>query len=297
MGYVIVTDSVPDLEEAFLLQNGICTVPLRFTVDGWDTAEDDFGRTVSFSDFYQQLRAGRIITTAPADQTAFTSVFEGILKSRRDVVYFGLSSRLSEQYQTACMAAKELQERYDNEIYCVDTLAVSGGQALLVREAVKRKAEGMTAEQLAEWAEAYRSRIAQYVLVDDPKYLQRNGDIEQQSFRFGSRGSMCQLLRIEAGRLVPGKKVRGRKKTLELLERQLATQLPAGGAAYISHGDCREDAEELAKYLLRHAGVSHAELIVLNQVVGAHAGPDAIGVCFCREASADMDTEKPQSHD
>ena len=33
MGYVIVTDSVPDLEEAFLFQNGICTVPLRFTVE------------------------------------------------------------------------------------------------------------------------------------------------------------------------------------------------------------------------------------------------------------------------
>ena len=106
MGYVIVTDSVPDLEEAFLFQNGICTVPLRFTVEGWDTAEDDFGRTVSFSEFYQQLRNGTIITTAPADQTAFTSVFEGILKSRRDVVYFGLSSRLSTQYQTACGAAE-----------------------------------------------------------------------------------------------------------------------------------------------------------------------------------------------
>ena len=297
MGYVIVTDSVPDLEEAFLFQNGICTVPLRFTVDGWDTAEDDFGRTVSFSDFYQQLRNGTIITTAPADQTAFTSVFEGILKSRRDVVYFGLSSRLSEQYHTACAAAEELRERYDNAIYCVDTLMVSGGQALMVREAVKRKAEGMTAEQLAEWAEAYRSRIVQYVLVDDPKYLQRNGDIEQQHSRFGSRGNMCQLLHIEAGGLVPGKKVRGRSKALELLERQLAAQLPEGSAVYISHGDCREDAETLAKYLLKHAGVNHAEFIVLNQVIGAHAGPDAIGVCFCRKASADMDAEEPQSHD
>ena len=297
MGYVIVTDSVPDLEEAFLFQNGICTVPLRFTVEGWDTAEDDFGRTVSFSEFYQQLRNGTIITTAPADQTAFTSVFEGILKSRRDVVYFGLSSRLSTQYQTACGAAEELRKRYDNEIYCVDTLAVSGGQALLVREAVRHKAEGMTAEQLAEWAEAFRNQIVQYVLVDDPKYLQRNGDIEPQHSLFGARGTACQLMQMEAGVLVPGKKIRGRKKALELLERQLTARLPAGGEAYISHGDCREEAEELAKALLRHAGLKHVELIVLNEVIGAHTGPDAISVCFSREEAAVMEPEESGAQD
>lgn len=282
MGYVIVTDSVLDLEERFLFQNGICTVPLRFTIDGWDTAEDDFGRTVSFLDFYQQLRQGTRITTAPADQTAFTSVFEGILKSRRDVVYFGLSSHLSEQYQIACAAAEELHKRYDHTIYCVDTLAVSSGLALLVREAVRQKAAGMTAEQLTEWAQEYRNQIAQYILVDDPKYLQRNGDLQQSHTLFGSRGNTCQLIQLEAGKLVEGKKVRTRKKAMELFERQLTSRLPKDSAAYISYGDCRNDAEELAKSLLK-AGCKHVELIVLNEVIGAHTGPDTISICFSRE--------------
>ena len=85
MGYVIVTDSVLDIEERFLHQNGICTVPLSFTIDGYDTVEDDFGKTVPFSDFYRQLRDGAAVTTAQAPISAFTSVFEGILKSKRDV--------------------------------------------------------------------------------------------------------------------------------------------------------------------------------------------------------------------
>ena len=59
MGYVIVTDSVLDIEERFLHQNGICTVPLSFTIDGYDTVEDDFGKTVPFSDFYRQRRSCR----------------------------------------------------------------------------------------------------------------------------------------------------------------------------------------------------------------------------------------------
>ena len=76
MGYVIVTDSVLDIEERFLHQNGICTVPLSFTIDGYDTVEDDFGKTVPFSDFYRQLRDGAAVTTAQAPISAFTSVFE-----------------------------------------------------------------------------------------------------------------------------------------------------------------------------------------------------------------------------
>lgn len=292
MGYVIVTDSVPDLEQRFLFQNGICTVPLRFTVGDRDTAEDDFGRTVSFSDFYQQMRDGTIVTTAPADQIAFTSVFEGILKSRRDVVYFGLSSGLSEQYQTACTAAESLQKRYENHIYCVDTLAASVGQALLVREAVRHKAEGMSAEQLVTWAEGFRNEIVQYLLVDNPKYLQQHGDIAQQHVLFGARGNVCQLIQVIRGRLVPGKKIHGRKKALEWLERQLSAQIAVGSEIYISHGDCRKEAEELAKSLLQRIGLKRVELIVLNEVLGAHAGPDAIGICFCRVDVAVMHQEK-----
>ncbi|MCD8357245.1 MAG: DegV family protein [Clostridia bacterium] len=284
MGYVIVTDSVLDLEEDFLFQNGICTVPLQFTVEGWDTVEDDFGRTVSFSSFYQQLRQGKNITTAPAHQSAFTSVFEGILKSNRDVVYLGLSSALSGNYQIACIAAEELKTRYYNQVYCVDTLAASGGQALIVSEAAKRKAEGLTSEQLVEWAAEYRSRISHCFMVDDLQYLERNGDLEKKTSLFGSRGSTCQLLHLDtSGKLALDKKVRGRKKALELLQKQAVAQLPKGGTAYISHADCREDAEELAKNLLHNAGLKHVEYIMLNEVIGAHAGPGAIGVFFCRE--------------
>ena len=130
MGYVIVTDSVLDIEERFLHQNGICTVPLSFTIDGYDTVEDDFGKTVPFSDFYQQLRGGAAVTTAQAPISAFTSVFEGILKSKRDVVYLGFSSALSGNYQTGCIAKNELDGKYSNQIYCVDTLAAAGASAL-----------------------------------------------------------------------------------------------------------------------------------------------------------------------
>lgn len=283
MGYVIVTDSVLDIEEGFLHQNGICTVPLSFTIDGYDTVEDNFGKTVPFSDFYQLLRGETSITTAQASLSAFTSVFEGVLKSKRDVVYLGFSSALSGTYQTACAAKKELEEKYGNEIYCVDTLAAAGGQTLLVREAAKRKSEGYTAEQLVEWAQEFRKHIVHWFTVEDLLYLHRGGRLPKGSAVMGSLLNVKPVLYVsDEGKLVAWKKARGRKRALDMLAKQLNKHIREVGKypVTISHGDCLEDAEYLKDYLLSHTAVEQVEIHMLDTVIGAHAGPGTIAV-FC----------------
>lgn len=283
MGYVIVTDSVLDIEERFLHQNGICTVPLSFTIDGYDTVEDDFGKTVPFSDFYRQLRDGAAVTTAQAPISAFTSVFEGILKSKRDVVYLGFSSALSGNYQTGCIAKKELDGKYSNQIYCVDTLAAAGGQTLVIREAAKRKAKGYTAEQLVEWAQEFRKHVVHWFTVDDLLYLHRGGRVPKSAAVMGSLLSVKPILYVSAeGKLLVWKKARGRKRALEMLAKQMNKHIREIGTypVTISHGDCQEDAEYLKEYILSHTAVEQVEIHMLDTVIGAHAGPGTVAL-FC----------------
>ncbi len=283
MGYVIVTDSVLDIDEAFLIQKEICTVPLSFTLEGHDTIEDDFGRTISFSSFYNQLREGKNVTTSQATVGAFCSVFEGILKSRRDVVYIGFSSALSGSFHSACMARDELKDKYHNKIYCVDTFAASGGQTLIVREAIKRKEEGLTAEQLAEWIEQFRSHVVHWFTVDDLFYLHRGGRVSRTSAVMGSLVGIKPVLYVsDDGRLIADKKIRGRRKALETLCRQMNAHIQEVGQypVTISHGDCLEDAEYLKQYILSHSKVEEVEIHMLDTVIGAHAGPGTVALFF-----------------
>ena len=283
MGYVIVTDSVLDIEERFLHQNGICTVPLSFTIDGYDTVEDDFGKTVPFSDFYRQLRDGAAVTTAQAPISAFTSVFEGILKSKRDVVYLGFSSALSGNYQTGCIAKNELDGKYSNQIYCVDTLAAAGGQTLVIREAAKRKAKGYTAEQLVEWAQEFRKHVVHWFTVDDLLYLHCGGRVPKSAAVMGSLLSVKPILYVsDEGKLLVWKKARGRKRALEMLAKQMNKHIREIGTypVTISHGDCQEDAEYLKEYILSHTAVEQVEIHMLDTVIGAHAGPGTVAP-FC----------------
>ena len=89
------------------------------------------------------------------------------------------------------------------------------------------------------------------------------------------------------GSLQQDRRVRGRKKSLELLCRMLNTY-PAAGAVSGHHQPCR---------LPRGRGISCAiyysafqggtvEYHMLNPIIGAHAGPGAIGVFFMATSAA-----------
>lgn len=284
MDYVIVTDSVLDIDRSYLVKNEVCYVPLSFTFQGEDTVEDDFGETVPFDAFYKKLRDGQIATTSQATVGSFCSVFEGILKSGRDVVYLGFSSALSGNYNAGCMARDELDGKYfGHAIYCVDTFAASGGQTLLIREAVERKKEGYTAEQLVIWAEEFRKHVIHWFTVDDLMFLHRGGRVAKSTAVIGSFVGIKPVLYVsDDGRLLPDKKVRGRKRSLEMLAKEMMVHIRDVGKypVTISHGDCQEDAEYLRKYILKHTPVKKVEIHMLDTVIGAHSGPGTVALFF-----------------
>ena len=62
---------------------------------------------------------------------------EKVLQSGRDILYIGFSTGLSTTYQSGCIAAEELREKYpERTILTVDSLCASLGQGLLIHHAV-----------------------------------------------------------------------------------------------------------------------------------------------------------------
>lgn len=284
--YVIVTDSVLDLDESWFLENNVVWVPLSFTLEGYPTIEDDFGKTIPLPQFYQLLRDGKSVTTSQGTVGHFTEVFEHILQQGKDIVYVGFSSALSGSYHSACVAKKDLQQNYpDRRIYCVDTKSAAGGQTMVVREAVTCHQEGMPADRLVQHLEEMRGHILHWFTVDDLFYLHRGGRVSKSAAVMGSLVGIKPVLYVdEEGRLIPYKKVRGRKKSLEELANQLKLHIdPSQTERYqicISHGDCLDDAEYLRTYLQVHMGIKDIYIHILDTVIGAHSGPGTIALFF-----------------
>ena len=281
--FVLITDSTVDENAGYYAENDIPYAPLSLTVDG-RTLEEDCGQTLSFHDFYDLLRQGKQASTAQAKMDRFLRLFEQALAAGQDVLYVGFSSGLSGTYQAGCMAAAELAPRYpDRKILCVDSLAATGGEYLLVDKAREMRDEGCTAEETAAEIERLRLQVVHLFTVDDLNHLYRGGRLSRASAIVGSLLGIKPLLYMDdAGKLCVHGKLRGRQNVIRwLAERALCGITDRNTPVRISHGDCLEDAQLLAD-LLAKGGVQ-ADIRYVGTVIGSHTGPGVLAIFFFGE--------------
>ena len=279
--YQIITDSACDLP-ADLLQNlNVEKVSLSVLFRGENRPDSvDTG----IKEFYDGLRAGDVATTSAVNPESWKSVIEPSFRAGKDALVLAFSSGLSTTYQSAVIAAQELMEQYpDRKAYVVDTLCASLGEGLLVWYACRNRDGGMTLEELHTWVEENKPHICQWYTVDDQMYLKRGGRVSAATAMVGTMLQIKPILHVdEEGHLINRAKSRGRKASLEALAEKLRTS----GAGYdnrfvtISHGDCLEDAQYLAKILKERCGVEEVLISYVGAVIGSHAGPGTVALFF-----------------
>ena len=141
--FVIYTDSACDIQPADLAAWGVPyrSLTFRFTDSEKEYSNDD----MNSKEFYDRMRAGGVAKTAAVNSEAFAEEFDKILAAGNDLLYLGFSSGLSTTYNSACIAAEDLLEKYpQRKVYAVDTLSASMGQGLLVWLAAQLQKQGKT---------------------------------------------------------------------------------------------------------------------------------------------------------
>lgn len=75
-------------------------------------------------------------------------------------------------------------------------------------------------------------------------------------------------------------KERGRKKALNKIVDMAAKQIPGweNDLAMITHGDCIEDAEYVAKQVREKLGIQEVLINNIGTVIGSHTGPGVVAV-------------------
>ncbi|MBQ3223641.1 MAG: DegV family protein [Clostridia bacterium] len=282
--YRILTDSSCDLTPALAASLELTVLPLSVTI-GEDTYANYLDeREITFRDCYDALRAGKPSKTSAANVDAFLQVMDPILAAGEDILYLGFSSGLSGTYNAGCIAAEQMREKYpERKIYCVDTLAASLGQGLLIYLTVEKKRAGATVEQARDFAEETKLHVAHWFTVDDLNHLRRGGRVSATSAVLGTMLSIKPVLHMDdEGHLIFMEKVRGRKTSIKrMLEKMRESVVnPDGQTVFISHGDCIEEAEYLAARVREEWAVKDVIINYVGPVIGAHAGPGVIALFF-----------------
>ena len=284
--YIIATSSTSDLTRDYLDGHGIPFISYSYTIG--DTLYEDDCREESREAVYQGMRNnGDRLKTSMINEYIYCDFFTSLLDSGKDVIFLDMSQKMSVSYQKALLGAEMAREkRPERKIYVMDTRCISGGLGLLVTSMVERMEAGTGYDEVIQWGEANKLKIAHRFTVDDLNYLKAGGRVSNASALVGSLLAVKPVLYVpDGGTLDVAKKVRGRKAALAEILRGITDDLrevdTKGLEMRILHADCLTDAE-FVRDEVRAAFPDMGEIAIssLGVVIGAHCGPGLLTVFY-----------------
>ena len=281
MAYRIITDTCCDFPEQMYRDLNLTAVPLTVNFRGQavSTYPEAF-----LKEMFAGLRAGEEATTSAANPQNWEEAIAPVLEQGDDALVLAFSSGLSTTYQSAVIAASELMERFPGRtVKVVDTLCASLGQGLLVYYACQKRDAGMSLQELTDWCETNKYNLCHWFTVDDLMCLKRGGRVSAATALVGTMLQIKPVLHVDnEGHLINMAKVRGRKASIAALAKKMGeTMLPGeNDTVFICHGDCLEDAEQLAQMVKEQYGVKDVLIYYVGAVIGSHSGPGTLALFF-----------------
>ena len=279
--YVITVNSTVDLPKEWLEERHVPVVPLKYTIDG-ETYTDMEG--LSAKEFFAKLREGKMSVTSQVNPEEAAELLEPYVKDGKDVLHLGFSSGLSGTLNSMRIAGQMLEEKYpEAKVIVIDTLCACLGEGLLLYKALQQKALGKTIDETAQWVEENKLHICHNVTVDDLNHLHRGGRVSKTTAVLGTLVQIKPIIHMDDnGKLQVIGKERGRKKSLNKIV-DMAVEQSKGwdnDIIMITHGDCIEDAEYVAKLVREKMGIDNILINNIGTVIGSHTGPGVVAV-FC----------------
>ena len=282
--FSIVTDTSCDMPAAVAEKLGITAVPLKVMLAG-KTFDSSLSKlSIGNESFYNVLRSGVSVKTASPSIDDYERYFRKQLDKGKDVLYLGFSSALSGAFNVSLIAAEDLAEEYpERKIICVDTLCASMGLSMLIYHCVRRQQDGATIEEVRDFAQATKGRISHWFTPSDLNFLKRGGRLSAAAAAVGSVMNIKPVLKSdETGKLKVIYKARGRRLAIaKLVEQMNNNYFPDGSdTVFVTHADCPEDAELLARSITKNYGISNVMISEIGPALGAHCGPDTLALFY-----------------
>lgn len=282
----VITDSVAQVPTEMAQKLGITVVPLTVQIDGRPYLD---GIDLAPLELYRRMRRENIMptTTAPSlgqYQQAFLSRLQD---GAQAALCVALSSKLSMGYNTACEAAKMVQDEFpDRHVQVLDSRQATISQGFVAIAAARAAAEGKPLPEVRRAAEEAKRRVGFAATLETLEYLARGGRIGKAAFMVGSLVKIKPILSIdEEGLVAPVNRVRGENHALQAIVDHVARQTEGHQNLHLAimEADAQEQAallRELALQKLQPTEIFHSEF---TPVMGVHTGPGVVGLGYYYE--------------
>ena len=268
----IVTDSSSCLPPGWAEEHGVTVIPQGVVVDGRAYRENV---DLSGDEFYALLRAGAAVTSSQPEPTSFLAAYSAAREAGEEVVSIHIGSRLSGTLDAAHSLAGAVDPTH---VHLVDSHSAGLGLGFLVMEAARLAGEGADAPSIAAELREMVAKVRVYFMLQTMAYLVRGGRVGRAAGIAGSLLKLRPILTFVDGQIVPAARTRTPRAAAAQLRGSIDASARKGlRYAGFHFGLNRDEVDGWRRDFTRRYGVE-ALLTQLGPAVGAHSGPDILGV-------------------
>lgn len=259
-------------------QHDITMIPQRVNF-GMESLRD--GIDITNEVFLQRLASSKDFPkTSQPPAGDFVEVFKKLRGAGHEVLVVVVSSKLSGTVSSATAAKSELQD--DPMITIFDTLSVAGGEGLMVMEAARMAEAGQSLADILKKLEAMRDHMHMYIVFSTLEYLAKGGRIGKAQQLIGSMLNMKPILTLKHGAIEPHERIRTLKKAHARLHEIVDHALRGKTKLHVAvmYTEITFEATQVANDLKERYHLAVCNAYHMSPAVGAHAGPDALGIAY-----------------
>lgn len=274
----IVTDSTCDLPEEIIAEYDITIIPLYINMDGESYLD---GIELSRQEFYERLPTCESVpTTSAPGPGRLTKVYERLAEEgATEIISIHISATLSNMVNVARMAADAVKEI---PVTVVDSSQITMGTGLLVQAAAEAVRAGRSVAQTVASLEERARHTYTFAALDTLEFLRRSGRVGWLQAGLGALLKIKPLLKMHQGEATT-EKVRTTRGAFNRLS-DLASELAPLEQLALVHTHAQDKAEALRQHIRdlipesNHSREQEPLIGEVTPVIGAHVGPNAVGL-------------------
>lgn len=274
---VIMSDSTCDLSDELIAKHQIPIIPLYVSF-GDDIYRDSVDITTR--ELYQKVDERNMLpkTSAPSIGD-FIEFFKPHIEAGKNIVYIGISSKLSVTHQNARLAAQEFPE---GRIFIVDSMNLSTGIGLLVLKACSFREQGLAAKDIAEKVSEIVPRVKTAFVIDTFEYLHKGGRCSSLTSFVGTMLKIKPIIHVVDGGMIVGQKPRGIKKGYRLMLNQIIGDKDILDPEFVmvTHSEAPDAAKYLVEELANNLSIENIYTTEAGCVISSHCGRGTIGILY-----------------
>ena len=277
MAIHIVTDSPSDLSPEDAQRLNVQVIPMRVIFE--DGVYLD-GVDLTPHEFYQKQASAQVLPrTTQVNPQEYCEIFQPLLENGDEVVAILMSSRLSGTFQSATIA-KELLEGGER-LHLVDSLNITLAEGLLVKEAVRLREAGKSAEEIAAEVRTLVPRVKLLAFISTLKYLKMGGRISASTAVLGGMLNISPVVSVIDGEVKSIGKIRGTQKgyqsTLDYVKHY---PIDKNYPVMFGHAECLATMETYRDKCVEALGIEEYDWGEVGTVIGTYSGPGCYGLAY-----------------